>query len=133
MSDAPKFGRTRHVCDSGWFDRRICSEPCGAMHSYCDVCGKRQGPCANDTPRASLLPSAEVAPSYADPGSNERHEYNHWVNDVRDSGVSPTLADYVRWSKFDDNLFWRLSCGDHQNLLDEAMDRIAAFLGGGRR
>ena len=51
----------------------------------------------------------------------ERHEYNRWLDGVRDSGVSPTLADYRKWAEFDGNLFWRLSCGDHQNLLDEAI------------
>lgn len=37
-----------HVHDTGNFDRTICPEPCGAMHSYCAVCGKRQDPCAFD-------------------------------------------------------------------------------------
>lgn len=42
-------GIPAHVCDSGDFDRSICPDPCGAMHSYCDTCGKRQDPCAHDT------------------------------------------------------------------------------------
>ena len=59
-----------------------------------------------------------------------RHEYNHWLEGVREAGRSPTLAEYHRWSQFDDNLFWRLQCGDHLNLLDEAIARIASFFGG---
>lgn len=29
-----------HECDAGDFDRVICAEPCGLMHSYCTICGK---------------------------------------------------------------------------------------------
>jgi hypothetical protein len=39
---------TPHVCDSGNFDRTICPDPCGAMHSFCDTCGQRQDPCAHE-------------------------------------------------------------------------------------
>jgi hypothetical protein len=39
---------TPHVCDSGNFDRSICPDPCGMMHSYCATCGKRQDRCAHD-------------------------------------------------------------------------------------
>ena len=60
------------------------------------------------------------------------HEYNHWLEGVREAGRSPTLAEYHRWSQFDDNLFWRLQCGDHLNLLDEAIARVDSFFGGGR-
>lgn len=34
-----------HECDSGDFDRTICPEPCGTMHSYCSTCGKCQDAC----------------------------------------------------------------------------------------
>lgn len=34
-----------------------------------------------------------------------------------------TLNEYIERSKVDSNLFWRLPSGDHQNLLDEAIDR----------
>lgn len=37
-----------HRCDTGDFDRNICPEPCGYMHSYCATCGVRQDPCANE-------------------------------------------------------------------------------------
>jgi hypothetical protein len=37
-----------HECDSGHFDRVVCPEPCGVMHSYCTVCGRRVDPCAHD-------------------------------------------------------------------------------------
>ncbi|GAB2733674.1 hypothetical protein [Nocardioides pakistanensis] len=36
---------TGHACDTGRFDRSVCPEPCGAMHSFCTLCGARQGPC----------------------------------------------------------------------------------------
>lgn len=38
----------RHVCDWGHFDRTVCPDPCGGMHSYCTVCGRRADPCAHD-------------------------------------------------------------------------------------
>lgn len=37
-----------HACDTGHFDRTICPEPCGAMHSFCATCGDRQDACAHD-------------------------------------------------------------------------------------
>ena len=49
-NDAPP-----HRCDTGHFDRTICPEPCGYMHSYCATCGKRQDPCAHD---AAPIPPA---------------------------------------------------------------------------
>jgi hypothetical protein len=38
-----------HTCDTGDFDRNICPDPCGYMHSYCATCGVRQDPCAHET------------------------------------------------------------------------------------
>jgi hypothetical protein len=38
-----------------------------------------------------------------------------------------SLAEFIEGEKADSNLWWRLSSGDHQNLLDEAIDRIAAL------
>lgn len=35
---------------------------------------------------------------------------------------SPTLAEFLPRYKADDNEWWRLQCGDHQNLFDEAND-----------
>lgn len=35
-----------------------------------------------------------------------------------------TLDEYLKHSEKDNNLFWRLSRGEHQNLLDEAIERI---------
>ena len=37
-----------HHCDTGHFDRTICPEPCGTMHSFCSTCGKRQDACAHE-------------------------------------------------------------------------------------
>lgn len=39
---------SEHRCDTGHFDRTLCPEPCGYMHSYCTTCGERQDPCAHD-------------------------------------------------------------------------------------
>lgn len=39
-----------HRCDTGNFDRTLCPEPCGSMHSFCSTCGVRQDPCAHDQP-----------------------------------------------------------------------------------
>lgn len=39
-----------HQCDTGNFDRSLCPEPCGYMHSYCTTCGDRQDPCAHEVP-----------------------------------------------------------------------------------
>jgi hypothetical protein len=41
-------GPLPHECDTGWFDRSICPEPCGVMHSYCTRCGDLQDPCAHE-------------------------------------------------------------------------------------
>lgn len=48
--NAPVSGQQarEHVCDTGHFDRTICPEPCGSMHSFCATCGERQDPCAHD-------------------------------------------------------------------------------------
>lgn len=60
-----------HECDSGHFDRSICPEPCGAMHSFCATCGNRQDPCPHDPsataahvndPTASIFPGVALDP-----------------------------------------------------------------------
>jgi hypothetical protein len=58
---------TPHVCDSGNFDRTICPDPCGMMHSYCATCGKRQDRCAHDTPTPQPGPERVVDTSGPDP------------------------------------------------------------------
>lgn len=64
-----------HECDSGNFDRTICPLPCGAMHSYCDTCGRLQDRCAHDAPdrtesptegTAGLLAAHELSPPAGD-------------------------------------------------------------------
>lgn len=42
---------SEHDCDTGHFDRTICPEPCGMMHSYCDTCGTRADDCAHEASR----------------------------------------------------------------------------------
>ncbi|MCC3299353.1 hypothetical protein [Arthrobacter caoxuetaonis] len=37
---------------------------------------------------------------------------------------SPTLDEYRAMEGADSNIFWRLDTGDHQNLLDEAMEQV---------
>ena len=39
---------SEHRCDTGHFDRSICPEPCGTMHSFCSTCGERQDACAHE-------------------------------------------------------------------------------------
>ena len=41
----PHKRSTGHDCDSGVFDRTLCPEPCGWMHSYCSICGDPQDEC----------------------------------------------------------------------------------------
>lgn len=38
--------------------------------------------------------------------------------------VSPSLQEYRRRQREDPRLFWRLASGDHQNLLEEAIEQI---------
>ncbi len=39
------------------------------------------------------------------------------------------LSEFIEESKRDRNLFWRLQSGEHQNLLDEAIERIEELEG----
>lgn len=50
-----------HVCDTGHFDRTLCPEPCGAMHSFCATCDVRQDPCAHDEPATPTTNPAAAA------------------------------------------------------------------------
>jgi len=49
---------TAHECDSGDFDRTICD--CGAMHSYCTICGTRQDDCPHETTAATTEDIADA-------------------------------------------------------------------------
>lgn len=40
---------------------------------------------------------------------------------------TPSLETFVEAEKQDPNLWWRIGCGHHQNLLDQALDRIEAL------
>lgn len=53
FDQAPGQGGDVHVCDTGFFDRTVCPEPCGTMHSYCTHadCGARAETCAHDLVR----------------------------------------------------------------------------------
>lgn len=46
-----------HDCDSGDFDRTVCAEPCGMMHSYCTTCGARADACAHEHPASNPEPA----------------------------------------------------------------------------
>lgn len=37
---------------------------------------------------------------------------------------TPSLEDFLAMEAVDPNVFWRLDCGHHQNLLDAAIDDI---------
>ncbi len=45
------IARTKCGADAGqnWFDRELCPEPCGSMHTRCIECGYPQGGCVNLT------------------------------------------------------------------------------------
>lgn len=45
----------------------------------------------------------------------------HW-RDGDKQRPSPTLTEFIQASEDGDNAFWYLESGDHQNLLDEAID-----------
>lgn len=40
--------------------------------------------------------------------------------------VSPPLDEFLKRYEHDDNEWWRIPCGDHQNLFDEAVERMQA-------
>jgi hypothetical protein len=42
--------------------------------------------------------------------------------------ATPDLMEYLRLESQDPNLFWRVACGNHQNLLEDASARIEAVL-----
>ena len=39
--------------------------------------------------------------------------------------VTPPLGEFVTEYERDDNVWWTISCGHHQNLFDAALERIA--------
>lgn len=41
-----------------------------------------------------------------------------------DQAPTPPLADFLRVYAEDPSVYWRLSSGHHQNLLDEAVDLL---------
>lgn len=50
-----------------------------------------------------------------------------WVNGEhleRLPAVTQPLSEYRRRTAVNDNEFWALPCGDHKNLLEEAIERI---------
>lgn len=51
-----------HTCDTGYFDRTICPEPCGMMHSFCTACGKRADSCAHHGADERPEPMSNNAP-----------------------------------------------------------------------
>lgn len=45
---------------------------------------------------------------------------------IDDMAPTPPLAEFLAVYGQDDNWWWRVSCGHHQNLFDDAVDRIEA-------
>lgn len=37
-----------HDPEDNWFDRTLCPEPCGSMHTRCGECGRAHGRCPLD-------------------------------------------------------------------------------------
>lgn len=48
---------------------------------------------------------------------------------IMQRGHTPSLDEFKRMEIYDRNTFWRLSAGDHQNLLDEALTENASLRG----
>lgn len=80
-----------HRCDTGNFDRTICPEPCGRMHSYCDTCGERQDRCAHDA-----MPNP--TPTLTDEQREELAEVLTDLRAHRDGNLKPR-SYYRRWSE----------------------------------
>ena len=38
--------------------------------------------------------------------------------------VTPKLDDFLKAYERDDNVWWRLACGHHMNLFEEAVERM---------
>lgn len=58
-----------------------------------------------------------------------RHRRAKWPATVQaavdeEGAPTPSLADFRAVYDEDDNVWWRLDCGHHQNLLDEALARL---------
>ncbi|WP_182377871.1 hypothetical protein [Nocardioides sp. WS12] len=69
---------TEHECDSGWFDRTVCG--CGAMHSYCDTCGKRDDDCPLDAEEATPAIHQRPASTEVDPSATATPVGPHRAN-----------------------------------------------------
>ena len=53
-------------------------------------------------------------------------QYPESVEAMLTDPANPTapLADFLEAYVQDDNLWWRIGCGHHQNLFDAALDRL---------
>lgn len=45
MADVEPCSRCGAPGDRNWFDRTVCAEPCGDMHTRCEACGAALGGC----------------------------------------------------------------------------------------
>lgn len=45
-----------HNPGSNWFDRTLCPEPCGKMHTCCRECGAILDGCAHEVPEKNVVP-----------------------------------------------------------------------------
>lgn len=45
-----------------------------------------------------------------------------------EDGPTPPFEEYLAEEKKDPNFWWRIACGHHQNLLDDAIERIEIAL-----
>lgn len=103
-----------HECDSGHFDRTVCAEPCGAMHSFCSICGKRADRCAGDEfdPWLASLPVPRwpgdrpaylLTPTGVRPMTDaDVIHHNHMTRDVKAPGKCPK-CDQSRGPMTDDD------------------------------
>ena len=49
-----------------------------------------------------------------------KREAPKWVTDPQ--AATPSLAEFLEWCEDDDNIWWEIGCGHHQNLLLAALD-----------
>lgn len=47
--------------EDSWFDRSICADPCGMMHSYCTDCGHMMERCAFQEKAAGFRTKRRIA------------------------------------------------------------------------
>lgn len=104
-----------HVCDTGHFDRTICPEPCGRMHSFCTTCGERQDSCDHDRPAVSMTADRDAVAAVLE-------------RVLRENGLSDEPAKYDSsihsWRCWHPDIYG--PCGCFAELVSDLTDVLAA-------